>query len=212
MTGVTTWNKSITPSGSDGWNLTPDVRRAIETANVPVPVGSLTERDGLVPPTGKYAGMQVVRTDLPGCPVETWDGSAWQGVSWIPYSPSFAGWSNLGSGAVQTGSYLLLGKLCIVRAKLVGGGTGGSLGTGNLAVSLPYVSAPDQYSIGDALWYPVGSGGFPQRVMLANPPNNVQAAIVSNVAGSSTSQTPGNAGLNFGASSEVHCNITYRIG
>lgn len=77
MAGLTTWNKGIVPAGPDGWNLTPDVRKAIETLNYPVPVGTATERDGLTPPTGKYAGMMVVRTDLAGHPIEVWDGGKW---------------------------------------------------------------------------------------------------------------------------------------
>jgi hypothetical protein len=78
MTGVTTWNKATAPAGSDGWNLTPDVRKAIETLNAPVPVASAAERDALTPPGGTYAGMQVIRTDLQGCPTQTWDGAQWQ--------------------------------------------------------------------------------------------------------------------------------------
>lgn len=77
MTGVQTWNKGIAPAGSDGWNLTPDVRKAIETLNTPVPVANQAERDSLAPPSGRYAGMQVVRTDLSGCPTDTYNGSGW---------------------------------------------------------------------------------------------------------------------------------------
>lgn len=200
-------NLMTVPVNADAYNLTTDLASMADSANVPVRVSTTAARDALT----KYTGLVVQRLDLPGIPEETWDGSAWQGISWVSYSPSFAGWSNLGSDAVQTGSYLLVGKLCTVRAKLAAGGTGASLGTGNLAVSLPFTSASDQYTIGDGLWYPVGSGGFPQRVLLANPASNIQAAIVSNVAGPTTSQTPGNAGLNYGSTSEVHCNITYRV-
>lgn len=77
MTGVETWNKGIVPAGSDGWNLTADVRKAMETLNTPVPVANQTERDALTPPSGRYAGMQVVRTDLSGCPTDTYNGSGW---------------------------------------------------------------------------------------------------------------------------------------
>jgi hypothetical protein len=78
MTGVTRWNKSKTPAGADGWNLTPDIGTALDTANVIVPVASQAERDGLTPPiTGKYAGMVVARTDIAGMPLEKWDGSVW---------------------------------------------------------------------------------------------------------------------------------------
>lgn len=77
MTGVTRWNKAKTLAGADGWNLTTDVGAALDTANVVVPVASSTERDGLTPPGGKYAGMVVARTDLPGVPLERYDGTNW---------------------------------------------------------------------------------------------------------------------------------------
>jgi hypothetical protein len=78
MTGVIRWNKAKTPAGSDGWNLTPDIGTALDSANVIVPVATQTERDGLTPPiTGKYAGMVVARTDIAGIPLEKWDGAAW---------------------------------------------------------------------------------------------------------------------------------------
>lgn len=77
MTGVTTWNKGKAPAGGDGWSLTPDVRLAVESLNVPVPVADAAERDGITPPLGKYPGMMVVRTDVAGFPIEVWDGAAW---------------------------------------------------------------------------------------------------------------------------------------
>lgn len=76
MTGVLRWNKTTTPAGADGWNLTPDIGKALDTANVVVPC-SLSERDALAPPGGKYPGMIVIRTDVAGLPLEKWDGSTW---------------------------------------------------------------------------------------------------------------------------------------
>lgn len=66
MTGVVRWNKTTTPAGGDGWNLTTDVGTALDKANVIVPVASTSERNGLTPPGGKYAGMAVARQDLGG--------------------------------------------------------------------------------------------------------------------------------------------------
>jgi len=78
MTGVIRWNKSKTPAGADGWNLTTDIGTALDTANVIVPVATDAERNALTPPvTGKYAGMVVARTDVARIPLEKWDGSAW---------------------------------------------------------------------------------------------------------------------------------------
>ena len=77
MTGIVRWNKTISKAGADGWNLTTDDGTALDSANVIVPVANATERDGLTPPLGKYAGMAVARTDLAGIPLQVWDGAAW---------------------------------------------------------------------------------------------------------------------------------------
>lgn len=66
MTGVIRWNKAKTPAGTDGWLLTPNLGTALDTANLVVPVGSASERNGLTPPSGKYAGMVAARQDLGG--------------------------------------------------------------------------------------------------------------------------------------------------
>lgn len=74
MTGVVRWNKATTLAGSDGWSLTPDVGKALDTANVVVPVASAAERNGLTPPGGKYAAMAAGRQDLGGL-IEVYDGA-----------------------------------------------------------------------------------------------------------------------------------------
>jgi len=66
MTGVTRWNKTKTMAGADGWNLTTDTGTALDTANLIVPVASVTERNALTPPGGKYSGMAVARQDVGG--------------------------------------------------------------------------------------------------------------------------------------------------
>lgn len=78
MTAVTRWNKSKSPAGTDGWNLTTDVGTAMDSVNAVVPVADQTERDGLAPPAGKYPGMTVIREDIPGYPLEVYTGSGWQ--------------------------------------------------------------------------------------------------------------------------------------
>ena len=76
MTGVTRWNKTISKAGADGWNLTTDDGKGLDSANVIVPVATQAERDGLTPPTGKYAGMIAGRNDIPGA-LDIYDGAAW---------------------------------------------------------------------------------------------------------------------------------------
>ena len=76
MTVVTTWNKGKTPATTNGWLLVPDVRAAVESLNVVVPVADQAERDGITPPLGTYVGMAVTRADLDGL-IEIWDGTEW---------------------------------------------------------------------------------------------------------------------------------------
>lgn len=76
MVSITTWNKGSAPAGTNGWQLTPDVRGGLESMNVIVPVANAAERDGLTPPLGKYVGMAVTRADLGGL-IEVWNGTIW---------------------------------------------------------------------------------------------------------------------------------------
>lgn len=75
---TTRWNKGKVPVNADAYSLTSDLATEADTLNVVVPVASQTERDGLTPPSpGKYAGMVVSRTDLPGAALQTYDGTNW---------------------------------------------------------------------------------------------------------------------------------------
>lgn len=133
-------------------------------------------------------------------------------TTWTSYTPSWAGWINLGAGYVSTGSYLMIGpKLCAVRMKMVAGSSGTNLGTGSLAVSLPFTSASDQATLGQGEWLGSGTGGGIQNLILSNPASNNQAAIFSPGSGNGIAVTPGNAGYGYGPTTEVHATITYRI-
>lgn len=90
---VPTWNKGKAPAGDTGWNLTPDVRAGLESMNVVVPVATGAERDGVTPPAGKYAGMVASRAEVPGSPLETYDGTNWhrQGPKMVPAAASQVG-------------------------------------------------------------------------------------------------------------------------
>lgn len=96
MAGTVRWNKTTTPAGPDGWNLTPDVGKALESVNAVVPVANQAERDGLAPPLGKYPGMVVSRADLNGL-LEVWDGALWQRGSGSTTPAAGAGWSLAGT-------------------------------------------------------------------------------------------------------------------
>lgn len=67
-------------TNGDPYDLAADNAHAFETANINIPVASEAQRDGLaaIAPGGVLpVGTNVIRTDITGCPSETWDGTAW---------------------------------------------------------------------------------------------------------------------------------------
>ncbi len=66
-------NKATTPINADVYNLTADLATMADSLNVIIRVASQAERDALV----VTAGASVVRTDLAGAPMQTWDGTQW---------------------------------------------------------------------------------------------------------------------------------------
>ncbi|MCT9624277.1 hypothetical protein HWD94_03955 [Pseudarthrobacter equi] len=196
------------PTNSDPYKLTDDLAQMGLSSNVIIPVQTKADRDGLA---DKFPGMTVSRLDLPGAPLETWDGNNWQGQVWTPYTPVWGGWANLGAGFQSTGSWIMLApKLCEVRAKLKAG-PGAAMGNGQLALTLPFTSASDQATLGEAEWLQTGVFGGLQKVILSNPPNNIQASILSWPGGASQAVTPGVGGFGYGTTTEVHATIKYRI-
>lgn len=73
----TRWNGIITPVNSDAYQPTVDFATLGDKSNVPVKVSSQAARDALTPPGGKYAGMAVIRLDVPGEPIEVYNGTSW---------------------------------------------------------------------------------------------------------------------------------------
>lgn len=69
-------NKVVVPTNSDEYDLTADLATAFLGANVVIPVGSSAERTTLQT-AGVMTGQCIIRTDLPGQPIETWDGTKW---------------------------------------------------------------------------------------------------------------------------------------
>jgi len=138
MTGIVRWNKSKTPGGADGWSLTPDIGTALDTANVIVPVGTQTERDGLTPPvTGKYAGMVVSRTDQAGSPLEIWDGARWWGTFIQVLALTTANFTNTPAGYGPL-TLTVSGKVAILTGNVAwNSGTGNGLAT----IPSPYLPA-----------------------------------------------------------------------
>lgn len=75
---IQTVNKATVPAGSDAWNLTADIKKAIETTRSITPVATQAERDGLA---ALHSGgvlpipYFVWRMDLQI--LETWNGTRW---------------------------------------------------------------------------------------------------------------------------------------
>lgn len=74
----TTWNRGRTPAQTDMWELIPDLKKLVESLNIPIPVSSKPERDALTGPAGAPVpdGTMVIRLDLAGA-VETRVAGAW---------------------------------------------------------------------------------------------------------------------------------------
>lgn len=102
-------------TNSDDYDLANDVAAAFRSANIVIPA-SFDVREAL---PNKYAGMTVARTDLPRCPLETYDGAKWSpsDVTWtnVPLAGAFDHWTTNGwSGmkyAVRNGWVILNGAV-----------------------------------------------------------------------------------------------------
>lgn len=84
-------------------SLTGDLATMGGSANVVIPVANQTARDAL---TGKFAGMAVSRLDVPGEPVEIWNGSSWDRTpSMIVQAASQHVGSGMAVNAFTTGTF-----------------------------------------------------------------------------------------------------------
>lgn len=94
-------NKIQVPLNSDAYNLVPDLTTMADTANVFPKVASASERNGLTSPVN---GDKVVRTDLPGAPIETYDGTNW-----------LEGWIDFGAPLNIAGNWTTTGRFWGIR-------------------------------------------------------------------------------------------------
>lgn len=206
MTGVTTWNKGTAPSGSDGWNLRPDIQRAIESSNFPVPVSSKAERDALNPPGGKYPGMVVVRLDTPDSRHEVYDGANWDSANGTAYTPTWSSPGSFGSGGSVVGKYWLAGNLVTLRASITAG-TGTSMPAGIVGFSLPtgLPMAAGLTNVGQAL-HKTDTGAIRPMVAICTPGQTVSVWAHQ---GAGVILNPGNAGFPWGANYSIEALIHY---
>lgn len=127
-------NGVVVPINPDAYNLAGDLATMGNKSNVVIPVANQAARDALT----LAPGLTVTRLDLPGAPIQTYDGTTWQGGIWFTYTPAITASTNpsLGSGSQQLGQYQLNGKVMSVQF-FVAWGTGGTNGSGSFSVSLP---------------------------------------------------------------------------
>jgi hypothetical protein len=135
MAGITRWNKTITPAGADGWSLTPDIGKALDSARVAIPVANQAERDGLTSPLGALPIPTLVwRLDKNR--YETWDGTIWRAGFGTAYTPIWTGVTDFGTGGSLTGTYWQDGDRVTVRSRAKFG-SAATIGTAAIYCPLP---------------------------------------------------------------------------
>ncbi|WP_314325428.1 hypothetical protein [Paenarthrobacter ilicis] len=138
-------NKIPVPTNGDEYNLTADLATAFNGANVVIPIASAAARTTLTG-LGLMVGQCIIRTDLPGQPIETWNGTKWldyssgnitlnsSGV----YQAFGGGYGNPGYEKLPTGRATLLGMIGTTATTITM-----LAGTGYLLGTIPNAVAPD---------------------------------------------------------------------
>ena len=170
------------------------------------PVSSLTEREALT----AYPSLQVARLDIPGIPIETYDGSGYRTPQAIAYTPVWAGLQALGSGYISKGIFWRNGDRVTVKALLIAGDSP-SLGLAAVSFSLPpeLPTGPDFLDFGTGVTNSSGTGGLNRPLIVLSGPGQSTATIWA-TPGTANIQTPGNAGYGWGTGSAFHVTITYQ--
>jgi Type VI secretion system/phage-baseplate injector OB domain len=169
-------------------------------------------------PVAPFIGQLVYETDTSILVI--WDGFSWNNVwpidadsAWQSYTPTWTGLSALGTGFVSSGRYQVTGHVVNLSAMLIGG-TGTSLGTSNIVVSLPISSS----SAPNASFGWTGTGRFdPTGGMTWHPlnlwlsPGSSAASLFAIRQSDIGWVSPGTAGYSWVAGSIMNVNITYEI-
>lgn len=163
-----TWNKITTAVGSDGWNPVLHMKGVADTADVLVHVSSEAERDGLaaLAPGGVLPiPTTVVRTDLPSCPTETWNGSAWVRVIASAAPAAGGGWTLTGSLHRQDGA---AGAQVSAAFKAIYGG-------GTFVLGGSFLLA---FTLSNTTFLPVGNDAYGYFMLRASGTRAVKADCV----------------------------------
>lgn len=172
-----------------------------------LPGESFTSISGTASPTGFMVGERLNSSfgDY------IWNGTAWtpvQSTAVLGYTPvfTFSG-GGLGTGFTTVGHFSYSGRMVNVMAGLTGG-TGTSLGTTAVTVTLPHTSVNVGASgkwVGQALWG--GGSGYLSSVILDS--NSGTATVYNSNAFSGVITPPGNAGVAFAAGNTLTINLEY---
>lgn len=188
-------------------------------ANVPADLKALADAmDQQVPytctsstrPATPRAGLIIYETNTKRTYIGT--GTGWQilGQDWVKYTPVFTGASNWGTNAVRTGQYCV-GPGGMVTAQMrIQSGTGASLGTGRIDVTLPVPTQKDgrQVQTGVVIFLATGQAGTWRNGLFAIG-GNAPSGEVFVPQGATPFVSPGRAGIPWQANSEMHISVTY---
>lgn len=192
-------------TNGDDYNLADDMATFGKTSNVIIPVNTQTQRDAL---PDKFPGMTVRRLDMRGT-LEWWDGTGWVSQRGIPYTPIWAGFTNLGVGGALTGTYWIHGDLVTVKSRALSG-EGASLGVNLITCPLP----PGLPIAGESTLF-MGSGaantGGAVRLLTVMGNNSSSVSVWAPGAGPRDPiVTPGNAGYPFTSGSYFDITFNYQ--
>lgn len=188
-------------------------------ANVPVDLKALADAmDQQVPytctsstrPANPKAGLIIYETNTKRTYIGTGSGWAIMGQDWVKYTPVFTGATNWGTNAVRTGQYCV-GPGGMVTAQMrIQSGTGASLGTGRIDVTLPVPTQKDERQVqtGTAIFLLSGPQGNWRNGIFAIG-GNAPSGEVFVPQGATPFVSPGKAGMPWQSGSELHIAVTY---
>lgn len=201
----------IPPVGSTVWVgfSGGDITKPFYQTNQAVPATVTTSTF----PPNPFLGNLAYTTDTQA--LQLWDGSNWQDVysPWYPYTPTWSGLTALGTGFVSQGYFQIMDRSILAMGMLIGG-TGTSLGTNNITVSLPFTAS----SVPNANFGWTGAGRLNPSGGAAWHPLwpwiSQGASTLSLFALRSTDLgwvSPGTASLSWVAGAVMNFTITYQI-
>jgi hypothetical protein len=187
--------------GTGAATVSSTVRQVTVAPGGILPVTSATD----IAITGKYTGQ--ARYNTVRGQIEFWNGSAWTAPGdWTSYTPTWAGLTAMGS-SVSTGRWSRVGNTIDVTAQLVWG-TGSTIGTGAITVSLPATavgSSPRWVGTG---YYSDGVNPFKPLAGIISAGGTVMSLFATRQSDIGY-QSPGSLGYSWVSGSSMNLQIRY---